>query len=452
MSEIMGRDKVLQLLQDGLSYATADQTELSFYGSRNSLTRFANNYIHQNVNETNTGIRVRAIFGQKIGTASTNRLDLTAIKETIAIAEQLARLQVEDPEFRSLPGPQPDETPLDLGEPDEDTYFSDPQRRATGAGAVCHRAKEAGLTAAGAFETNGMEVGVVNSLGITSYYQMASSHLNTVVMGESGSGWAERVSPRLGDIDYESLAQEAVEKAVRSQNPATLEPGDYEVILEEYAVAEMLNYMSYLGLGALSLQEGRSFMQLGQKIMNERVTIFDDGSDPHTIKLPFDAEGVRRQRVNLIEAGVARSVVYDSYTANKEPGKTNTGHSIGQQGEVGAIPLNLIMSAGDTNKLEMLKSIKRGLWVTRFHYVNPLVPDRAVLTGMTRDGTFLIENGAIVGPVKNFRFTQSAVEALNNVVSVGSTRVLLPALGGGSGTFVPALHCSSFSFNSATEF
>ena len=450
MSDVMGRDKVLQLLQDGLSYATADQTEISFQGSRTSLTRFANNYIHQNVNESNTGLRVRSVLGQKIGTASTNRLDLTAIKETIAMAEQLARLQVDDPDFKSLPGPSPEEATPDLVEPDEDTYFSDPQRRASGAGAICRRSIEAGLTAAGAFETDGMEVGIVNSLGIASYFRQASSHLSTVVMGETGSGWADRLSPRIGEIDYESLGQEAVEKALRSQNPADLEPGNYEVILEEYAVAEMLNYMSYLGMGALSVQEGRSFMQLGQKIMNERVTIYDDGNDPRVVVMPYDAEGVRRQRVNLIEAGVAKAVVYDSYSANKQPGQLNTGHSIGENSETGPIPLSLVMSAGDTNKLEMLKSIKRGLWVTRFNYVNPLVPDRAILTGTTRDGTFLIENGEIVGPVKNFRFTQSAVEALNNVVSVGSNRVLLPSFGGGS--LVPALHCSTFTFNSATAF
>ena len=449
MSEVLGRDKVLQLLNDVLGFAKAEQTEVSFSGGRDSLTRFANNYIHQNVNESNTTVRIRSIFGQKVGTASTNRLNLEALKETVAMAEQLARLQVDDPDFKSLPTPTANPG-LTFREPDEETYFSDPQIRAVGVGAICRRAQEAGFISAGAFETTGHEVAVVNSLGIASYYRGTSSHLSTVVMGDNGSGWGERVSPRIGDIDYEAIAQEAVDKAQRSQNPASLEPGEYEVILEEYAVAEMLNYMSYLGMGALALQEERSFMQLGQQIMSPRVTIYDDGNDPHTIVLPFDVEGVYRQRVNLIEAGIARAVVYDSYTANKEAGQVNTGHSIGEDGEAGPIPLNLIMAAGDTNKLDMLKSIKRGLWVTRFHYVNPLVPDKAVLTGMTRDGTFLIENGEIVGPVKNFRFTQSAVEALNSVVSVGSTRMLLGSFGGAN--LVPALHCKRFTFNSATAF
>lgn len=448
MSEILGRDKVIQFLQDGLGFATADQTEITFMGARNSLTRFANNYIHQNVNENNTAIKVRSIFGGKIGTASTNRLDPDALKETVAKAEQIARLQVEDPEFKSLPGPDANQGQLDYPAPDEATYFADPQLRADGAGAICRKAVAAGLVAAGAFETTGQELAVVNSLGIASYYQGTSSHLNTVVMGEAGSGWGERLSPRVSEIDYEAVANEAVDKALRSQSPIALDPGEYEVILEEYAVAEMLNYMAYLGFGALSVQEERSFMELGKQIMSPLVSIYDDGHQG--IISPFDAEGVYRQRVNLIEKGVANAVVYDSYTANREPGKVNTGHSVGAQGEVGPIPLNLVIAPGDRTKEEMVKSIKRGLWVTRFHYVNPLVPEKAVLTGMTRDGTFLIENGEITRPVKNFRFTQSAVEALNEVVALGRDRMLLPSFA--FGNLVPAIQCRRFTFNSATEF
>jgi PmbA protein len=450
MSEILGRDKIIKLLQHGLGFATADQTEITFSGSRNSLTRFANNYIHQNVNESNTTIRVRSIFGQKIGSASTNRLDLAALQETVAMAEQLARLQVEDPEFKSLPGPDANQGQFDYPDPDDSTYFSDPQLRADGAGAVCRRAIEAGLTAAGAFETQGNEDAVVNSLGIASYYRGASSHLNTVVMGEAGSGWGERLSPRIGEIDYEAVAKEAVNKALRSQAPIALDPGEYEVILEEYAVAEMLNYMSYLGFGALALQEERTFMDLGKQIMSPLVSIYDDGRNPAGIIAPFDAEGVNRQRVDLIERGVAKAVVYDSYTASREPGKRNTGHSSGEQGETGPIALNMVMEPGDKTKDEMIKSIKRGLWVTRFHYVNPLVAEKAILTGMTRDGTFLIENGEITRPVKNFRFTQSAVEALNEVVSLSRDRMLLPSFA--FGNLVPAIHCRRFTFNSATEF
>lgn len=448
MSEVLGRARALNLLEEVLGYAKADQTEVTFMGQRSSLTRFANNFIHQNVNENNLTIRVRAVYGQKIGTATTNKLDKESLKQVVAEAEKLATLQVADPEFKSLPAST---NSVEAPEPDEDTYFCDPQVRANGVGAICRKSVEHNFTAAGAFETNGLEVAIGNSLGIRNYARTAWSHLNTVVMGENSSGWGERMARRVSDIDCEEIAEEAVGKAERSRNPVSLEPGDYEVLLEEYAVADLLNYMSFLGFGGLSLQEHRSFMQIGQKLMSNLVTIADDSSHPETLVNPFDAEGVSRQKVTLIEQGIAKGVVYDSYTANREPGKVNTGHSTGEQGEVGPVPFNLIMENGSLSKAEMLKNIKRGLYVTRFHYVNPLVPDKAVLTGMTRDGTFLIENGEIVGPVRNFRFTQSAVEALNNVVAVSRERKLLPFFGTMS-TLAPAIHTAKFTFNSATAF
>jgi len=450
MAEIFGKEKVLKILQDVLGYATADQTEVSFSSGNTSLTRFANNYIHQNVQEINTTIKVRSIFGQKIGTATGNSLEPASLKSLVEKAEQLARFQVEDPNFKSLPGPEYSYNPETLPKVDEETYDSDPQRRADAAGILCAKSAENKLIASGAFQTKGNEDAVANSLGLASYYRGASADIVTVIMGDNSSGYAQRLSPRIADINGTEVAEEAIGKALRSANPQPLEPGDYEVILEEYAVSEMLAYMSYLGMGALSLQEGRSFMQLERPIMNEKVTIYDDGQDPRMVIMPFDAEGVTRQSVSLVEKGIAKNVVWDTYTAQREPGRETTGHSIGMQGDVGPIPGHLFIEAGDSSKEEMLKDIKRGLWVTRFHYVNPLVPDKAVLTGMTRDGTFLIENGEIVGPVRNFRFTQSAVEALRDVVSLSKTRMLLPNFFGGN--LVPAIRVSKFTFNSATEF
>lgn len=449
MAEVMGQAKVLQILHDILGYATADQTEVSFSGDETSLTRFANNYIHQNVNERNTSIRVRSVFGQKIGTASGNNLEPAALKELVATAERLAKLQVDDPDFKSLPNPADSQPVPPLPEPDPITYDTPASLRAAGVGVICNKSAAANLIASGAFQTRGYEMAVANSLGINAYFRGASSELTTVIMGESGSGYAQRMSDKVEQISAEEMANEAIDKALRSQNPQTLEPGDYEVILEEYAVSEMLLYMAHLGMGALSLQEGRSFMQLGKKLMNDQVTIFDDGTDPTGIMVPFDAEGVTRQHIDIIKNGVCENVVWDSYTAGREPNRHTTGHSTGSR-DAGPIPFNLFMQTGSSSKADMLKKIKRGVWVTRFHYVNPLVPDRAILTGMTRDGTFLIENGEIVAPVKNFRFTQSAVEALNQVETIGANSRLH---GSYSGSIrVPALHIKQFTFNSATEF
>ncbi|NWJ45035.1 MAG: TldD/PmbA family protein [Chloroflexi bacterium] len=449
MPEVLGKEQLIRFLQDTLSFAHADQTEISFNGGTTALTRFANNYIHQNVQEYNTVIKVRSIFGQKVGIASGNSLKPEALKALVQNAERLAQLQVVDPNFKSLPGPEL-VTAVDVPEPDAATYDTDPQVRAHAAGIICRKAEERGVVASGAFRTQGFEMAVVNSLGLSNYYRGASSDIVTVVMGENSSGYAERLSPRVSEIDGETIADEAINKTLRSANPESLEPGEYEVILEEYAVREMLSYMSFLGMGAQSVQEGRSFMQLERQLMNPLVTIYDDGSDPRNIIMPFDAEGVTRRRVDMIAAGIAKAVVYDTYTANREPGKITTGHSIGTQNESGAIPLHLFMEAGDSSKEEMLKGIKRGVWVTRFHYVNPLVPDKAILTGMTRDGTFLIENGEIVRPVKNLRFTQSAVEALRDLTAITRNRILLPNFHFGS--LVPAIRVGKFRFNSATEF
>jgi predicted Zn-dependent protease len=450
MAEILGKDKIIGMLHDALGFATADETEISFGGSETSLTRFANNYVHQNVKETNTMLKVRSVIGQKVGTATGNSLDNDSLKALVAKAEQMARFQVEDPHFKGLPGADY-VSRTDLIEPDEATYNADPELRAKAVGIICTKSHEKGLNASGAFKTEGYERVVVNSRGLSNYFRGASSDIVTVIMGESSSGYATALSPRVSEIDGEAIAEEALEKTVRSLNPITVEPGEYEVILEEYATAIMLFYMGYLGMGALSLQEGRSFMQLGRQITHSNVNIYDDGYDTQGIFSPFDTEGVTRQKVELIKNGVANAVVYDTYSAAKEPGKRSTGHSIGFQGDLGAVPLNLVMAAGDSSKAEMLKNTKRGIWVTRFHYVNPLVPDKAVLTGMTRDGTFLIENGEIVAPLKNFRFTHSAVEALNEIESISQERKLVNGDFFGA-VLAPAIKVKRFTFNSGTEF
>jgi PmbA protein len=377
-------------------------------------------------------------------------LDRDSLKTLVAKAEQMARFQVDDPHFKGLPGTDY-VSRTDLTAPDEATYNADPELRAKAVGIICNKSREKGLIASGAFKTEGYERAIVNSLGLNNYYRGASSDIITVIMGESGSGYATTLSPKVSLIDGEAIANEAIDKAVRSQNPITLESGEYEVILEEYATAIMLFYMGFLGMGALSLQEGRSFMQLERQIMHPSVTIYDDGYDTAGLFSPFDAEGVTRQHLDIIKDGVAKAVVYDSYTAAQEPGRRSTGHSIGFQGDIGPIPANIFMNAGDSSKMEMLKNTKRGVWVTRFHYVNPLVPDKAVLTGMTRDGTFLIENGEIVAPIKNFRFTHSAVEALNEVEAISQERKLV--VGDFFGAVVaPAIKVKRFTFNSGTEF
>jgi predicted Zn-dependent protease len=275
--------------------------------------------------------------------------------------------------------------------------------------------------------------------------------INTVIMADDSSGYAAATAWKVGGINAEAIGAEAVEKALRGRHPRELPPGRYPVILEEYAVADIMDTLAYLGFGALAVQEGRSFMvdRFGEQIMSDAISIWDDGLDPTGLPMPFDFEGVPRQRVDLIKRGVAEAVVYDSYTAGKE-GKASTGHGLPAPNTHGPVPGHLFMAPGEVNKEEMLAAMERGLWVTRFHYTVPVHPKLAIVTGMTRDGTFLVEKGEISYPIKNLRFTQSYVEALAKVELVGRTTRLQQSWFGG--TRVPALKVAEFEFTGATEF
>ncbi len=429
-----------------LHYAQADQCEVLFLAREEALTRFANSYIHQNVARSDAHVSVRVVLGKRIGVASTNDLSAEQLRKTTDEALAIARLQVEDPDFRSLPGPAP--IP-DVSAFSAATAECSPDERARRVGVVCRLAQENGLRASGSLSTRWNEVGVANSLGVRAHFIGTQANLVTVVMGDTGSGYSRAVAGDIAEIDAEAVGREAVDKALRSANPVDLEPGEYEVVLEEHAVADLLSYMAYLGFSAQALQEGRSFMRLGEQLVGPEITIWDDGLDPTGLPMPFDFEGVPKQRLEIITQGVAKGVAYDSYTAGREPGRVSTGHALPAPNTFGPMPHNLFMAPGTTPRQELGRTIRRGLWVTRFHYVNPVHPLKAILTGMTRDGTFLIENGEIVRPIKDLRFTQSALEALNQVVAIGRETRLAGGFHGG--LRVPALHIGRFRFTSATR-
>jgi len=445
---MLGEKRVHEITDRVLSLSRADQTEVLLLGDDTQLTRFANSYIHQNVATRDIEVRVRVVMGKKIGVASTNDLSPESLERVVEAAMEIARYQPDNPDFVSLPEPMPI-TPVDAFV--EATATCTPEERAKAVRGICRYATENKLIASGAFSTSASEIAIANSLGIFAYTVSTMADLNTVIMSDTSAGYASRTSMDVRQIDSEAIGREAVDKALRSRNPTDIEPGEYTVILEEYAVAEILDYLSYVGFSALAVQEGRSFMadSFGKRIVGENISIWDDGFDSQGLPMPFDFEGVPKQRVDLIQRGIARAVVYDTYTANRE-GKRSTGHALPAPNTFGPIPLNLFMAPGDVSKEEMLSSTSRGLWVTRFHYVNVVHPLKAVLTGMTRDGTFWIEGGEIAYPVKNLRFTQGILEALSHVEQIGRQLALQKAWLGA--TVVPALKITSFNFTGATEF
>lgn len=451
---MLGRRRIRERIEHVLSLSKADQTEVVFMGETEQLTRFANSYIHQNVGKEDVGLRVRVVVGKKIGIASTNDLSDAALERALESAMTAAKFQQDNPDFISLPEPQSIE---EIDGFVESTAACTPQKRAEAVRSICLPSREHALNASGAFATRSFEYGVGNSLGVFVYYPTTLADLRTVIMSDSGSGYAAAASLDVEEIDAESLGQEAIDKALRTRNPVDLPPGDYAVILEEYAVSLLLTYLAYMGFGALALQEGRSFMvgKLGKKIAGENVSIWDDGLHPENVPMPFDFEGVPKQRVDFITTGTANAVVYDSYTAGREEGKNSTGHALPAPNSIGPFPWNVAMDPGQATKEEMLASTKKGLWVTRVHYVRPVHPLKTIVTGMTRDGTFLIKDGEFVRPVKNLRFTQSILEALSDVEMIGhDTKMgregfMEDFIGG---VRVPALKIGKFTFTSTTEF
>jgi PmbA protein len=409
----------LNLIKKVIRESPADQTEAILMTEDSSLTRFSHSVIHQHVAEKNQTVILRTVIGKRIAVVTSNILELAALDEILRKAVSLAKLQQPNEDFVSLPRPKP--------LPDISTFSGNissltPGKKAKIIKEVLTLLKERGLHASGAFSHGVVELAVVNSLGVEAYQKYSDLYFHLIGTNGKNSTYAGFVSRDPDHLMPPPLAEEVIKK-VSAKDPVSLEPGEYEVILEPYAVRELLVFLGGLGFHALALQEGRSFFcgQFGKKMVHDKVTIFDDGLDPQGLQVPFDFEGLPKQKIFFFEAGVAGGVTYDSFTAGKER-KESTGHALLPPNAEGPIPLNLIMNGGASSVEEMVRSVRRGIYVTRFHYANVVEPMKAVITGMTRDGTFLIEDGEIKNPVKNLRFTESFLKALSRVKAVSRER------------------------------
>ena len=449
MDDDRGRDS-LALAEAALALATRDgvtEAEALVTAEDSALTRFANSEIHQNVAETNVAINLRVVIGKRVGVASTSRTDPEGLRRLADQAIAIARVVEELDDWGGLPDPtEIHATPAAYSQM---TATATPEFRAEGARAVIAAADAAGVVAYGSFSTGLESMAVANSHGIRASGTRTVSQLLTVSMGPGGgSGYAEAAAVDASTIDAAGLGREAAGKARATADAVSLDPGDYTVVLEEYAVVDLLDMLGYLGFSALAVQEERSFAETGRRIGSELVTIVDDGYDPSGLPLPFDFEGVAKKRVVLVEDGVCRDVVYDSQTAARA-GVTSTGHGLPAPNTWGPFPLNMLMEAGTAERDDLIAGLDRGLLVTRFHYTNPVHPKLAIVTGMTRDGTFLVEDGRIVGPVKNLRYTQSYLDALAGTVAVARSRKALKGFLGCA--VVPAVRIEGWTFTGGTE-
>lgn len=425
-----------------MKFSAAEQTELLWLEEDLNYVSFAQNTVLNNISRYDHVLMVRTILGKKIGVAVTNGVDGESVKRVTEEAIDIARNQKEDPDFVSLP--RSDLAPDLHGLYQETSEFS-PWGRARVVEEIVRECEREKLTASGAFENKTESIAVVNSLGTQQFFKGTQVHLTLTVSSNGASGWAQGFSRDVTKIDAQDLAQTAIKKAIMSRNPVELEPGQYTVILEEAAVASLLLFLGFLGFGGKTLSEGRSFMsnKIGQKITGENITIVEDPSNPQMPGIPFDYEGVPKKKVTLIENGVAAGVVYNSYYANKF-GTESTGHALTPDNPFGPYPKNMVMAPGDSNMEEMISSTERGIFITRLWYINYLNPMKTMVTGTTRDGTFLIENGKITQAVENMRIGQSILEAFSNTELMSRTRKVCPQFG--VVMLVPSMKIDKFNF------
>ena len=448
MAGLIGPDEVRRVADAALSVPGADGVEVLFMHEWGGLTRFASNSIHQSTHREDTGIRVRVVTEGRIGVAASNDFSLEGARRAAESALEMASVVAPDPMF---PGLAPPASTSEHHAFDEPTASTTPEQRAEAVAelvALCPQ----GFTAAGAYETLASEVAVANTEGQFCWAPSSQASINTVVTGsDGGSGFAEVFAAGTDELDPTSIGKRAADKAVASRSPRDIDPGRYTVVLEPAAVSTLVGFLAWIGFGGRSLFEGRSCFsgKQDQQVAAPLVTIYDDALSDGTLGLPFDFEGVPRSRVNLIEGGVFLGGVYDLRTA-KQAGTTTTGHALPPPNPEGPFPLNLFMAPGETGLEQMIASTERGLLVTRFHYTNVVHPVESTITGMTRDGTFLIEDGEIAQPVKNLRFTQSILEALSGTEMIGRETELASEFFF-SASRVPALKVASFNFSGRSD-
>jgi PmbA protein len=446
---MLGRKKTENICKDVLRRAGSDPMEVVLVFEDQSLTRFANNAVHQNVAERNATVIVRMLKGKRIGLATTNRLDGHGLDNLVSRARANAQASPEDPDYPGLSRPA-EYKHVEAFDPH--TAECSPETRVRAVGQVCRLASEKGFNGSGTFSTATHEIAVANSKGVFAYTARTGADFQTVIMSEDSSGREHGSGFRVDDIPIESLFREAIKKAEHTRYPRETASGDYTVVLEPYATEDLLNMLNYYGMGAQSLLEGRSWMndRMGMKAMSKLISIWDDGLNPEGVPVPFDFEGIPKQRVDIVSKGVVTGPVHDRITGRKM-GQTSTGHALlPTLRSLGPMATNIFMAPGASSVSEMIRTTRQGLYISRFWYTRLVHPRDCVITGMTRDGLFVIKDGELAYPVKNLRFTQSYVEALANVDCVGRDTRLLTNEFGGYAARVPALRINEFRFTGST--
>ncbi len=451
LRSVFGERTLREAVETALRNAKGDEAEALVLARTHALTRFANNGIHQNVSATSADLRIRVVSKKRVAAVTTNRLDPDGIAAAARRASELAQHAPENPEWAGLPEAPPAPS---VDAFSDATAAATPEARAQAAGVICRSAQASGLRAAGYVSTALNEIAIANTHGTWQYHAGTTAEAQAVAVGDEGSAYADRLDADFSKVDPETVATEAIDKARKAQRPRDLPTGDYEVILEPYAVADIVYFIANQ-LTGLAVEEGRSFVdgKIGERVTGEAITLVEDPLDAAGFPRPFDFEGVPTERLTLIERGVARNIVYDSQLAARHKAR-NTGHAL-PAGVPYPLPTHLRLEPGEKTREQLIAGVQRGVLVTRFWYTRWVHPLKTIVTGMTRDGTFLVEKGEIAHPVKNFRFTQSYHEALAETVAMERALKLqeLDLWDFSAGHLrVPAVHLAKFSFTGTTQY
>lgn len=463
---MLTRERASDIFDRLKKLSSADEVEVLFSGGKFALTRFANNTIHQNVEDQNHVLSVRTIFDRRTARASTNKFDDDSLRRVVESSESLAKLQHTDPDLL----PMPDSREANAGMSACATlsrYFAEtaaitPQLRAETVKKIVEVAEKRKLTAAGIYSCSESIEGLFNSRGLARWHTQTLAEVSITMLGGDSSGWQKANSPDVAKLDPVRMAETAAQKAVDCAHPAEISPGKYTVILEPSATLDIVGFM-FWDYSGMAILEQRSFLngRIGCKLFGDNITIWDDVTHPLQTGCQFDGEGMTRKRVALVENGIVKRVVYARATAERmrrsdykdKVGPIEaTGHGFPLPNEIGEVPLNIVFATPENPQTvdEMIASTERGILVTRLWYIREVDPYEKIVTGMTRDGTFLVENGRVRGGVRNFRFNESLIHMLSNVEAMS-----MPVRACGEESFdkvVPAMKVRDFNFTEVTKF
>ncbi|MEO8033086.1 MAG: metallopeptidase TldD-related protein [Acidobacteriota bacterium] len=442
-----------EILDRALEAAHAHEADAVFIATDQNISRFANSSVHQNMSEESAGLTLRVIVDGRMGVASTSSFDAAEIATTAALAHEAARHADPLTNFSGLYHDH--EEPLDLRTFDEATATVTPMEKALALRAMFDRGRGQNVEFAGSFATAATSVATANTHGVRRFARMTMSEASVIALHGGGSGFATDCSRHIRDIDIAALGEQATTRALLSGDRLEqIEPGPYDVILEPSAMGEVLDWLNMIAFTGQAYEDGSSFLvgNVGRRILGQNITIADDATDEQFLPFPFDAEGLPKRRVALVEGGIIRTPVVDKVYADRlSLPPTANGWDLGSPDHGTA--LHLAIAGGDATREELIASTKRGILVTRFNYVNGLLePRTALMTGTTRDGTFLIRDGKVAARLPNLRWTQSITEALSNVEALTRERRRIGTWHNSfGGSLVPIMKIRGWKFDGAAS-